>query len=197
MAVYVDDAHIPAKVGNLDRCWSHLMADTPEELHVFAAQLGLKRSWFQDHKPFWHYDVTDGMRQRALALGAKPITAREAVQLPHWQRQKAGPGSATADAQELTGRQQADAWARAAREHWEGGRLVQAAAYNDACWLVNPERAQLWRTRADRLLEAVGRGDLSTQTAVRLAVSGIAAHDEAVQQVRDWNRETAEREATS
>lgn len=91
MTVYVDDARIPAKVGNLDRRWSHLMADTPEELHAFAAQLGLKRAWFQDHRPYWHYDVTDGLRQRALALGAQPVTSREAVSLPHWQREPSPP----------------------------------------------------------------------------------------------------------
>ena len=90
MTVYVDDAHIPAKVGNLDRRWSHLMADMPEELHAFAAQLGLRRSWFQDHRPFWHYDVTAGMRAKALALGAQPVTSREAVDLPHWQREPEG-----------------------------------------------------------------------------------------------------------
>ena len=48
MTVYVDDARIPARVGRWDSSWSHLFADTQDELHAFAARLGLRRSWFQD-----------------------------------------------------------------------------------------------------------------------------------------------------
>lgn len=74
MTVYVDDMRMPARVGRLQARWSHLMADTDEELHAFAAKLGLKRSWHQ--KPgtaISHYDVTDSRRQEALRLGAVPI----------------------------------------------------------------------------------------------------------------------------
>jgi hypothetical protein len=76
MAVYVDDAHIPWR----GRRWSHLQADTPEELHAFAAQLGLRRVWFQSKpgKPEHdHYDVPDEVRGRAIALGAVAETWRE------------------------------------------------------------------------------------------------------------------------
>jgi hypothetical protein len=83
----VDDLHIFKRVNGLDRRWSHLLADTVEELHAFAEQLGLRRAWFQDPvvngrprpKPGsraaegWHYDVTDSKRERAIALGAEPI----------------------------------------------------------------------------------------------------------------------------
>ncbi len=193
MTVYVDDARIPAKVGKLERCWSHLMADTPEELHAFAAQLGLKRSWFQDHRPFWHYDVTDGMRQRALALGAQPVTSREAVQLPHFHRGAAEP--ALAGSQALSGPEQADAWSLAAREHWQAGRLAQAAAYNRACRSADPGRAALWQTRAARLLDAASHQSQAEQNAVRLAVAGITAHDPGLQQVARHNRVLAERAA--
>jgi len=81
VTVYVDDALIPAKVGTLQSRWSHLIADTPDELHAFAARLGLRREWFQDHQPFWHYDLTEGKRRQALALGAEPISWREAPQV--------------------------------------------------------------------------------------------------------------------
>ena len=88
MAVYVDDANIPATVRNGPRthtsAWCHLTADTQEELHAFAARLGLKRSYFQPGRPiagkpspFWHYDVTAGLRARAVALGALEVPARE------------------------------------------------------------------------------------------------------------------------
>ena len=84
MAVYVDDARIPARVGRIRARWSHLFADSQDELHAFAASIGLKRAWFQPGKPIggkpsrlWHYDVTDAMRARAIAAGAQPAGIRE------------------------------------------------------------------------------------------------------------------------
>jgi hypothetical protein len=91
MAVYVDDFGMPAQVGGLNARWSHLIADTKEELHAFAAELGLRRAWFQDPvisgKPKarpgsrlaenWHYDVTESKRRHALQLGAQPIEWRQ------------------------------------------------------------------------------------------------------------------------
>lgn len=95
MTVYVDDMLMPASVPNGSRQvrgnWSHLIADTPEELHDFAARLGLRRSWFQEPKGLggravpadslkaqqWHYDVTAGKRREALRLGAVPVSRRE------------------------------------------------------------------------------------------------------------------------
>lgn len=100
MTVYVDDALIPARVGRFTSRWSHLFADTRDELHQFAEQLGLKRSWFQDpaagttkatrghparpgsyHAESWHYDVTEPMRARAIRLGAVAVTWRETPQI--------------------------------------------------------------------------------------------------------------------
>lgn len=74
MTVYVDDMRMPARVGRLQARWSHLMADTDEELHAFASQLGLRRSWAQ-FPGTWksHYDVTDTKRTQAIAAGAVPI----------------------------------------------------------------------------------------------------------------------------
>lgn len=70
MTVYVDDMRRPAKVGRLSAHWSHLTADTKEELHRFALQIGLARAWFQDKgNGLWHYDVTDSKRQAAIRLG--------------------------------------------------------------------------------------------------------------------------------
>jgi len=86
MTVYVDDLRLPARVARLNARWSHLTADTEQELHQFAARLGLRRAWFQTCKAklcrppcvHWHYDVTDTKRAEAIRLGAKPITWREA-----------------------------------------------------------------------------------------------------------------------
>lgn len=74
MTVYVDDMRMPAKVGRIEARWSHLMADTDEELHAFAARIGLQRRWAQ-YPGTWksHYDVTDSKRTLAIATGAVEI----------------------------------------------------------------------------------------------------------------------------
>ncbi|WP_342213954.1 DUF4031 domain-containing protein [Nocardia wallacei] len=93
MAVYVDDAGIAATVGMRRARWSHLTADTVEELHAFATRLGLRRSWFQDpshRKQFparlgspaaemWHYDVTEAKRRQAIRMGACPVTTAQSL----------------------------------------------------------------------------------------------------------------------
>lgn len=80
MTIYVDTARIPARVGRHDARWCHLMSDQidPTELHEFAARIGLRRSWFQAGQvPVHdHYDVTDGMRARAVAAGAVQLDLR-------------------------------------------------------------------------------------------------------------------------
>lgn len=84
MTVYIDDSRIKARVGSINGRWSHLTADTDEELHEFAQQLGLRRSWFQENERapwFNHYDVTESKRQEAIRLGAKSVTWREAAKL--------------------------------------------------------------------------------------------------------------------
>ncbi len=65
--------------------WSgggHLQADTLDELHEFADRLGLRRSWLQTRsgRP-WndHYDLTAQARDDAIALGAVPVSWRQAV----------------------------------------------------------------------------------------------------------------------
>ncbi|WP_119719241.1 DUF4031 domain-containing protein [Cognatilysobacter tabacisoli] len=70
MAVYVDDA-VTLWRGHR---WAHLMADTLAELHDFAARLGLPRRAFQDKTSGAHYDVDAALRDRAVALGAVPIS---------------------------------------------------------------------------------------------------------------------------
>lgn len=91
MAVYVDNARIPKTVGRINGQWSHLTADTIDELNDFAGQIGLKSEWFQtckqrcgrDGEPclHWHYDVTAPKRLEALQAGAQPITMRRLSEL--------------------------------------------------------------------------------------------------------------------
>jgi len=79
MAVYVDDA-IWAWQG---RKWCHLLADDVDELHRFAAGLGLHRLSYQGPPKTAspHYDLTSFERRRALAYGAKPCDRTAAVLL--------------------------------------------------------------------------------------------------------------------
>lgn len=78
MTVYVDNFRVPARVGRLSARWSHLTADTKEELHAFADRLALNRTWFQDKGDGrWHYDVTDSKREQAIKLGAQAIDIRD------------------------------------------------------------------------------------------------------------------------
>lgn len=70
MSVYVDDAVTLWR----GRRWAHLMADTLDELHAFAARLGIPRHAFQDKTSGAHYDVPADLRERALVLGAIAIS---------------------------------------------------------------------------------------------------------------------------
>ena len=72
MTVLVDAAIWPFE----GRKWAHLVSDKSfEELHEFAEQLGIPRRAFQGD----HYDVPTEYRDRAIALGAEPVPARELV----------------------------------------------------------------------------------------------------------------------
>jgi uncharacterized protein DUF4031 len=78
--VYVDDARIRWR----GRRWSHLVADTPEELHGAARRLGLRRQWAQEKGRTLHYDLPDELRELAIELRyATPITWRELVVRRH------------------------------------------------------------------------------------------------------------------
>lgn len=59
----------------------HLTADTEDELHAFAALVGLRREWFQSHR-LWHYDITTASkRRRAIRAGAVRVSPRDSVRL--------------------------------------------------------------------------------------------------------------------
>lgn len=81
MAVYVDHAFAYGEWGR----WSgggHLQADSSQELHAFAAQLGLARAWFQStpgRPDKDHYDLTAMGRRLAIGQGAIPEDRRAGV----------------------------------------------------------------------------------------------------------------------
>ena len=77
MAVYVDAA-IWHWAG---RRWCHMLADDVEELHGFAARLGVHRLLYQGppRTSAPHYDITSFERERALRLGAIACSRAEIV----------------------------------------------------------------------------------------------------------------------
>jgi hypothetical protein len=77
MAVYVDAA-IWAWSGLK---WCHLLADDLDELHRFAARLGIKRTSFQcpPRAATPHYDLTGYERARAIALGAVACSREQII----------------------------------------------------------------------------------------------------------------------
>lgn len=62
--------------------WCHMVSDASlEELHEFAAKLGLKRAWFQPCPPHPapHYDLKGGMIDKAKRLGTEQVTRKEGL----------------------------------------------------------------------------------------------------------------------
>jgi hypothetical protein len=72
VVVLVDDAVWPFR----GKLWAHLVSDhSYDELHAFAARLGIPRRAFQGD----HYDVPESVREQALLLGAQPVSSRTLV----------------------------------------------------------------------------------------------------------------------
>lgn len=91
MTVYVDDARILARVKGgppNDARWSHLWADTLEELEAFAAKLGLNPKWLQATS-MYHYDLVETKRQLALQLGAQPVRSGSLLDMELHQKARA------------------------------------------------------------------------------------------------------------
>jgi hypothetical protein len=61
--------------------WAHLLADDTDELHRFAARLGIHRASYQGppRTSVPHYDLTPYERHRAIALGAIACSREEIV----------------------------------------------------------------------------------------------------------------------
>ena len=84
MAVYVNKLRAQGRllVGKGATLFFGPTADTEDELHAFAARLGVRRDPGSPvgarEQVTRHYTLTEGERDRAIELGAQAITAREA-----------------------------------------------------------------------------------------------------------------------
>lgn len=77
--IYVDEIRDWSVYGKtMKSC--HMATDGDlEELHDFAAKLGLRRNWLHYSSIHPHYDLSKRYRERAIELGAIPVTSEELV----------------------------------------------------------------------------------------------------------------------
>ena len=74
MAILVDELREYPDVALPFTSWCHMTTDGElDELHAFAARLGLRRAWFQRD----HYDLPPHGRAAAVALGAEEVPTTE------------------------------------------------------------------------------------------------------------------------
>jgi Protein of unknown function (DUF4031) len=77
MTCYVDAIREYPGAGLRFTRFCHLLADTREELHAMADELGIPRKYFQDHPWRWHHDLPEPLRARAVELGAEEVTLHD------------------------------------------------------------------------------------------------------------------------
>jgi hypothetical protein len=89
MPVYVDN--MAAKFGRM--VMYHMVADTDEELHAMAGQIGVARRWHQKAgTPHSHYDICKSMRVKAVELGAIEIGNAKLAEIIRAKRAAASEG---------------------------------------------------------------------------------------------------------
>jgi Protein of unknown function (DUF4031) len=77
VACYVDAVRSYPTAGLRFTEFCHLLADTREELHSMADELGIPRRFFQDHPWRWHHDLPGHLRAQAVRLGAREVDMHE------------------------------------------------------------------------------------------------------------------------
>lgn len=82
MPVYVDQARNAYR----RMVMSHMIADTPAELHAMADRIGIPRRWYQAQASTPHYDVCQSKRALAIAAGAIEVDRRHLAAILHWLR---------------------------------------------------------------------------------------------------------------
>lgn len=118
MTVMVDDLRVWDHAKH--RCFksgsAHLTTDAEslDELHEFAARLGLKRAWFQNHFIAPHYDLSPAKHVLALQLGSKYVSALDQARA---RRAKRGGRSAWASQPSGTDKERNDAQGTRSEAH--------------------------------------------------------------------------------
>lgn len=82
MAVYVDQpVYTRAGVKKPRVSYAHMVADTLDELHSFAAKIGVKKHFFHKSIAAYHYDINDKQHVVAIAHGALEVSSRELLKI--------------------------------------------------------------------------------------------------------------------
>ena len=84
MTTYVDELRNYQELigARLPGLWCHMVTDgSLEELHEFAALIGLSPRRFQDHPRHPHYDLNPTSRALAVACGAVEVSTRELARI--------------------------------------------------------------------------------------------------------------------
>lgn len=76
MMIYIDNALISFD----NQLWCHMMADSLDELHGFAAYLGISSNWFHKDARYPHYDITIQTKENAICLGAMAVDRRQIIE---------------------------------------------------------------------------------------------------------------------
>lgn len=76
MAIYVDFVRIEFRGFK----WCHMLADTLQELHDFAAWIDVDKRLFHRNASYPHYDITVQMREIAIAHGAIPADRHKIIE---------------------------------------------------------------------------------------------------------------------
>ncbi|MGP5100298.1 DUF4031 domain-containing protein [Psychrobacter celer] len=76
MAIYVDFMQIEFKGYK----WCHMLADSLQELHEFAALIEINTRLFHRDASYPHYDVTVQMRKKAIEYGAIPASRKKIIE---------------------------------------------------------------------------------------------------------------------
>lgn len=76
MTVYIDDMNF--KYGRMIMC--HMIADSIDELHIMAGQIGINRKWYQNKPNRPHYDICLSKKALAIKLGAVEINSKELIE---------------------------------------------------------------------------------------------------------------------
>ncbi|TDX78704.1 uncharacterized protein DUF4031 [Rathayibacter sp. PhB151] len=138
MSVYVDDmdrrATVPNGARTVTGVWSHMYADTHEELEAMARTIGLRPSWIQHPGTLReHYDVTAPRKAAAIAAGAIPVTWREASRWRSERRKATRALVAEPPATEQLGASITGVWHDEAERFKQTGRLDQGPCWCSDC----------------------------------------------------------------
>lgn len=78
--VYIDDCvWTKGKTGR--ETYAHMVADTYDELHEFAAKLGVGRHFFHKSSKYHHYDISSKFYEKAIEMGAEKVRSTQIISL--------------------------------------------------------------------------------------------------------------------